>query len=83
MIKYHMHYPIFMACTGAAVTIIITSYHISFLNSTVYPAVISTPTEGQVCLSDDQRQNILNEIRSDIRSILGKSNSTTVTFTTG
>ena len=55
--------------------------HNFFLNTTVYPAVVSTPTGGQVCLSDDQRQNILNEIRSDIRSILGRSNSTT--FTTG
>ena len=49
-------------------------------NTTVYPAVVSTPIEGQVCLSDDQHQNTLNRVRSDIRSILGSSNSTIFTM---
>ena len=52
-----------------------------FSNTTVYPAVVTTRTEGQVCPSDDQRQNALNEIRSDIRCILGNSSCTT--FTSG
>ena len=50
-------------------------------HTTVYPAVVSTPTEDQVCLSDEQRQIVLNRIHDDVHSILGGSNSTT--FATG
>ena len=50
-------------------------------HTTVYPAVVSTPTEDQVCLSDEQRQIVLNRIHDDVHSILGSSNSTT--FATG
>lgn len=44
---------------------------------TAYPAVVATPTDGQACPSDDQLQNIVNGISSDVRSIVENSTSST------